>query len=60
MSEEGRLALYERSAGSLCGLMCGDALGCPVEHMSAATIWAAIGRLERMVEPAMLLCRARL
>ena len=44
-------SLRERVAGSLYGLLVGDALGCPVEGMSAEDIAAEHGRLVDMVEP---------
>lgn len=45
------VALRDRIAGSLYGLLCGDALGCPVEMMSAAKLRAAYGRVDTMREP---------
>ncbi|HVI04091.1 MAG TPA: ADP-ribosylglycohydrolase family protein [Enhygromyxa sp.] len=45
-------ALWDRVAGSLHGLLIGDALGCPVEGWTAAQIAAEFGRLDRMAEVA--------
>jgi ADP-ribosylglycohydrolase len=42
--------LRSRIAGSLYGLLVGDALGCPVEGMSAAQIRARYGRITEYVE----------
>lgn len=39
---------FERLAGSALGLMCGDALGMPVEGWTAAAIEARFGRLDSM------------
>ena len=41
--------LFSSLAGACLGTMCGDALGMPVEGMSAAKIAAAHGRLDKML-----------
>lgn len=43
--------LVDRIAGSLYGLLIGDALGCPVEQWTPGQIAAEYGRLTEMVEP---------
>lgn len=43
--------LRDRIAGSLYGLLIGDAFGCPVEGWSAARIQQTYGRLTEMTEP---------
>lgn len=40
---------FERLAGAALGCMCGDALGMPVEGLSAQTIAQTHGRLDRML-----------
>lgn len=45
-----RHVIWDRVAGSLHGLLVGDALGCPVEGWTPAQIEAEYGRLEEMVE----------
>ena len=43
--------LRDRIAGSLYGLLVGDALGCPVEGWTAEQIWRLYGRVSEMEEP---------